>query len=694
MTAEAGLRRPGQTRTRLNVLVALGVLLGMAVGTGLLVFLGGDGLTGSGLGDPGLFTRAALPAVRVLSECAAVVAVGSLLLAAFLVPPQASGYLDTSGYAAVRTARIAALIWAVTAALMVPLLAADVLGRPVTDVLDLRLLASLASAVSQVGSWALTAGMALVLTGFCWTALTWGAAAWLFVLSLVGLTPVALTGHSSAGGAHDVATNSLLYHLVAVALWVGGLIALLAHLVRRGDHAGLACTRFFRLAWVCWVVMAASGVINALVRVSPDQLLTTYGLLVLGKVAALMVLGVIGRLYRRRAVTAMVERGDRSAILRLGGVEVLVMFATIGLAVALSRTAPPGGITAQPNRTEVLLGYDLAGPPTPARLILDWRPDLVFGVAALVLAGGYLAGVRRLARRGDVWPVGCTATWLGGCAIILVATSSGIGRYSMAMFSVHMGVHMLMSMMAPILLVRGAPVMLALRALPAAGPGNPPGPREWLQAFTHSWVVRIFTYPLMALGMYVGSFYVVYFTGLYDAAAPSHWAHLAIKAHFLLVGYAYYWLIIGIDPAPHRTSYLGKLGLLLAAMPFHAFFGILLMGSATVIGGNYYRSLALPFVPDLLADQRVGAAMAWALGEIPMVIVLVGLLVQWSRTDARETHRFDCGVESDGDTELAAHNALLARLARRGFGPVAVHDLSGPPSHRSAGVSRPAPPRG
>jgi len=665
VTVEAGLRRTGEGRTRLGVLVAVGVLLAMAVGTGLLVFLGSDGLTGVWLPDSGLFTRAALPAVRVLSECAAVVAVGSLLAAAFLVPPQASGYLDTGGYAAVRMARIAALVWALTAALMVPLLAADVLGRPVTEVLDLRLLTSMASALSQVGSWALTAGIALVLTGFCWTALTWGAAVWLFALSIVGLTPVALTGHSSADGAHDVATNSLLYHLIAAALWVGGLVALLAHLARRGEHAELACARFSRLALVCWIVMAASGVINALVHIRPDQVLTTYGLLVLGKVAALLVLGVIGWLHRRGSVAAVVDRGDRVAILRLGGVEALIMFATIGLAVAVSGTVPPGGIGAQLSRTEVLLGYNLAGPPTPARLLLDWRPDLVFGVAALVLAGVYLAGVRRLTRRGDPWPMGRTAAWLGGCATILFATSSGIGRYSTAMFSVHMGVHMLMSMMAPILLVLGAPVTLALRALSPAGTANPPGLREWLRAFMHSWVVRLSTHPLIAFGMYVGSFYVIYFTGLYAVAAPSHGAHLAMNAYFLLMGYAYYWLVIGIDPLPHGMSYLGKLGLLLAAMPFHVFFGISLMHTATVIGGDYYRSLALPFVPDLLADQRAGAAMVWASGEIPMVIGLVALLVQWSRTDAREAHRFDRKAEPDGDAELAAHNALLARLAQR-----------------------------
>lgn len=637
----------------------------MMVGAGLVLALGGDEFVALGLPDPGLLTRAALPAVRVLSECAAVVTVGSLLLAAFLVAPQTSGYLDAGGYAALRTARVAALIWALTAALMVPLIAADAVGRPVTQVLDLRLLGLLITEVSQAGAWALTAGIALVLAAFCWVTLTWGSAVWLFFLSVVGLTPVALTGHSAAGGAHDVATNSLLYHLIAAALWVGGLIAVLAHLARRGEHAGLAVRRFSALALVCWAVMAASGVLNALVRLAPGQLFTSYGLLVLGKIAALLVLGGFGWLHRRGAVAAVAQRDDRAAMLRLGAGEVLVMLATIGLAVALGRTAPPAESVVPVSRTEVLLGFDLAGPPTPARLLLDWRLDLVFGVGAIVLAALYLAGVRRLRLRGDAWPVGRTVAWLCGCATVLIATSSGIGRYSMAMFSVHMGVHMLLSMLAPILLVLGGPVTLALRALPPAGAGNPPGPREWLQAFLHSWLVRMSTRPLMALGMYVGGFYVMYFTGIFDAAAFSHWAHLVMNAHFLLMGYAYYWLIVGIDPAPSRLPHLGKFGLLLAAMPFHAFFGITLMGSATVIGGDFYRSLALPFVPDLLADQRVGGALAWAAGEIPMVVVLIALLVQWSRSDEREARRHDRRADADGGAELAAYNAMLAQLAER-----------------------------
>ena len=57
------------------------------------------------------------------------------------------------------------------------------------------------------------------------------------------LISLGLTGHSSAGGSHDLATNSLLIHLVAASLWAGGLLALLAHALRNGDHTDLAARR-------------------------------------------------------------------------------------------------------------------------------------------------------------------------------------------------------------------------------------------------------------------------------------------------------------------------------------------------------------------------------------------------------------------------------------------------------------------
>jgi putative copper resistance protein D len=625
---------------------------------------GSDQYLALGLPDPGALTRYGLTAVRVLTEVGAVATIGFLLMATFLTPPQRSGTLAADGYAALRAAGWSAAVWFLGAALSVPFTAADAAGTPIADVLRSGDLVNLVGAVEQAKAWLITAVIALLVFAGCRLVLSWGWTATLFFLAGFGLVPVAVTGHSSSGGSHDLATDSLLFHLVGAAVWVGGLVALLAHGRRGGAHLGLATRRFSRIALVCWLVMAASGVINALVRLPLRDLFdTTYGLLVVGKITALVLLGGFGYAQRQRGVRAVVETGSGRALLKLAGVEVLVMLLTIGLAAALGRTPPPPDAYTKPGTVELLIGYDLAGPPSALRLLLDWRFDLVYGTAAIVLGALYLLGVRRLRRRGDSWPVGRTIAWLCGCLGVLIATSSGIGRYSPAMFSVHMGSHMLLSMLAPILLVLGGPVTLALRALPAAGRDDPPGPREWIVAFTHSPVARVLTNPIVALALFVGSFYALYFSGLFDAALQYHWAHLAMNAHFLLVGYVFYWPVIGIDPAPRRLPPLGRLGLLFGSMPFHAFFGIILMSSQTVIGENFYRSLALPWVADELADQRLGGGIAWAAGEVPLLVVMVALLVQWARSDERDARRSDRRADADGDADLAAYNAMLAQLS-------------------------------
>ncbi len=612
-------------------------------------------------------TRYGIVVVRVGADIAAAVCVGSLLLAAFLVPPQRSGTLAADGYAGLRTAGTAAWVWFVFALASVVFTAADGAGRPVAEVLDPVAFVNYVGAIEQPKAWLITAAVALLLAAACRLVLSWGWTAVLFVVSVGGILPIAATGHSASGGSHDVATNSLLYHLVGAALWVGGLIALLAHARRRGAHLPLAASRFSRVALVCWLVLAASGVVNAVVRVAPDQLLDTeYGLLVLAKVVALGVLGVFGHQHRRGSVRALAEGRGGGQLVRLAAVEVLVMLITIGLATALARTPPPQEVYAEPSNTELLIGYDLSGAPTLLSVLTEWRFDLVYGTAAVVLAALYLAGVRRLRARGDAWPVGRTVAWLCGCATLLISTSSGLGRYSPALFSIHMVNHMALSMVVPVLLVLGGPITLALRALPTAGRTAPPGPREWLLALVHSPLARVLTNPIVALVIFVGSFYGLYFSGLFDSALNYHWAHLAMNAHFILAGYVFFWPVIGVDPAPRQLPPLGRLGLLFASVPFHAFFGVILMNMQTVIGAEFYRALNLPWMEDLLAEQRLGGGIAWASGEIPVLIVMIALLVQWTRSDEREARRRDRREDATGDAELAAYNEMLRRMAEPG----------------------------
>jgi cytochrome c oxidase assembly factor CtaG/putative copper export protein len=648
-------------------------VVGLGTGVAALVAAGIIALTGSrpaeslGLPDPGTLTTIGLPAVRAVTEVLMVLTIGAVLLAAFLVPPQRSGYLDVAGYRALRAGSWLAGGWTVGALLMVPLSISDALGRPLGDTLDVGLVLELVPQLAAATVWSLTALVAWVVLVGCRTVLTWGWSVVLFGIALLGPLPVALTGHSAGGGAHDIATDSLVLHVLAASLWVGGLVAVIALAASRGpDRSAALATavpRFSRLALLCWLTLAVTGVLNALVRIPLADLVgSTYGALVLGKAGALVALGVFGAVQRRASVDAA-ARGEVRALLRFGGVEVLLMLATVGLAVALGRSAPPATGAPPPSRIEVLLGYDLTGPPTLARLAFDWRWDLLFGTAAVLLAAAYLVGLRRLRRRGDRWATGRTAAWLAGCASLLVATSSGLGRYAPAMFSVHMGQHMILNMLVPILLVLGAPVTLALRALPPAGRDGPPGPREWLLSAVHSPVARWLTHPLVVLPLFVGSYYALYFSGLFPAALPEHWAHKLMNLHFLATGALFFWPIVGIDPAPRRLPPAARMGLVFASVPFHAFFGVAVMSANSVLGGEYYRSLALPWVPDPLDDQQLGGGLAWAAGEVPLLLVVIALLIQWSRQDERSARRDDRRAEADGDADLAAYNAMLRRLA-------------------------------
>ncbi|MEJ2890802.1 cytochrome c oxidase assembly protein [Actinomycetospora aeridis] len=661
----ASTERPTTTgglfASQVGPLLAVAAVVALALST----LSGAAAFARLGLPDPGPVTVYALPVVRALSQTAAAATIGFLLLAAFFTPPAATGWLSADGYRAVRVASWSAATWSVAALLMIPLSAADAYGRPVSQMLDLRVLTVAVPGIETTTSWALTALLALVTLTVTRVVLGWGAAVVGFAVALAGLLPLALTGHSAGGSDHDVATNSLLLHVIAAALWIGGLVALVTHLVAGGRHPAVAARRFSAVALVCWVVLAVSGLVNALVRITPADLVTsTYGVLVLAKVAALAALGGFGAWHRRRTLPALAA-GDRGAIVRFAGLEVLLMGATMGIAVALGRTPPPAAPEPQPSRIEALVGYAIDRPLTAPGLLTEPRFDLLFGTLALVLDGLYLAGVRRLRARGDAWPVGRTLSWLGGCLVLLVATSSGIGRYAPVMFSVHMGQHMMLNMLVPILLVLGGPVTLLLRALPPAGAGAPPGPREWVLAAVHSPVARVLTHPLVALALFVGSFYVLYFSGLFDLALQSHWAHIAMNIHFLLVGLLFFWPIVGIDPSPRQLPPIGRLGLLFVAIPLHAFFGIAVMTSATVIGSSFYQQLEMPWI-DRLADQTAGGGLAWATGEVPMLVVLIALLVQWSRADERTARREDRRADRDGDQELEAYNAMLRSLATTG----------------------------
>jgi cytochrome c oxidase assembly factor CtaG len=349
---------------------------------------------------------------------------------------------------------------------------------------------------------------------------------------------------------------------------------------------------------------------------------------------------------------------------RVAAVEVLVMAATVGLAVGLSRTPTPATTLGDTSRAADLLGFSLPPAPDAARLALGWLPD-GFAITFLVVAGGlYAAGLRALSRRGDRWPVGRTLAWYAGLLVFAWSTIGGLGLYSHVLFSAHMVAHMTLSMIAPIGLVLGAPITLALRALPGRRVSKERGLRQQLQQLLQSRVVQLLSQPLVAAGLFVLSLYGLYFTSLFGVLMANHLGHVLMELHFLAVGFLFFWVLVGVDPSPHRWHPFARIGLLLVVMSFHSFFAIALMNTQTVLADSYYRGLHRGYATGLLADQHLGAGISWALGEVPILLVIAAIFVQWVRSDHREAQRVDRAAERTGrSSELDSYNDYLARLA-------------------------------
>ncbi|MEU0030070.1 cytochrome c oxidase assembly protein [Streptomyces sp. NPDC006335] len=302
-------------------------------------------------------------------------------------------------------------------------------------------------------------------------------------------------------------------------------------------------------------------------------------------------------------------------------------------------------------------------PPFTLGRGLQWSADPFFLVACLLALGLYAWGVVRLRRRGDSWSVGRTVSYVVGVLSIGLMMCTKLNDYGMVMFSVHMVQHMVISMLSPILVLLGAPVTLALRALSVAGKGRK-GPRELLLALLHSRYMRIVTHPAFTIPLFIASLYALYFTPIFDFLMGSKTGHVAMMVHFLAVGVVFFWPIIGVDPGPHRPGYLMRMLELFAGMPFHAFFGIALMMASEPMVETFKNPPASLGI-DALSDQNYAGGIAWAFSEIPSVLVLIALLFQWYGSEQRQAKRTDRAADRDGDKELEAYNAYLASLSTR-----------------------------
>ncbi len=481
------------------------------------------------------------------------------------------------------------------------------------------------------------------------------------LISLVAITAPVFQSHGSTSGYHGLAIGALVVHVIALSFWVGGLFGLTQ--LSKANKL-IALPRFSEIALWSAIAVVLTGAATAWTRLDSIQAWQSkYGAVTLLKIFLAITLIGFGALHRRWII-----KSDYPSVFRLITAEILIMISTIFVGSWLSTINPPEReIISSPGL--LVTGIEMPEPPTFSRVLLAYDADgLMLGLLIFAVAI-YIKGVIILSRRGDNWPVGRTIAFALGISAIDFATSGGLGVYSRFAFSNHMLSHMVLGMIAPIGIVLGAPITLALRTLPIGRNEQERGIRGSFIALLHSKLSKIYTHPVVALAIFNGSLFALYFTPLFGNLMQGHSGHFFMSIHFLLSGILFFQVLIGVDPMPRKVPHIVKVIIIFAAMSIHAFFSISVMSASTLLDNGYFALLERPWATDLLADQRAGGAIGWAMGEIPILLALLATFIQWTRQDKKEAARIDRAADRAAamgeKDDLALYNQYLAELNRR-----------------------------
>jgi len=596
------------------------------------------------------------PLAKGLMQLTGVLSIGLLIAIAFLDLDLKGKVLNSS---LIKKTRTLIYSWLVVTFIYILIQIAYLLEQPLSASFDLTVIRSYLTQTSIGKSYLVQMiGISIVLMIPLKKVISTYVA---LLISLVAITAPVFQSHGSTSGYHGLAIGALVVHVIALSFWVGGLFGL-TQLSK--ENKLIALPRFSEIALWSAIAVVLTGAATAWTRLDSIQAWQSkYGAVTLLKIFLAITLIGFGALHRRWII-----KSDYPSVFRLVTAEIGIMISTIFVGSWLSTINPPEReIISSPGL--LVTGIEMPEPPTFSRVLLAYDADgLMLGLLIFAVAI-YIKGVIILSRRGDKWPVGRTIAFALGISAIDFATSGGLGVYSRFAFSNHMLSHMVLGMIAPIGIVLGAPITLALRTLPIGRNEQERGIRGSFIALLHSKLSKIYTHPVVALAIFNGSLFALYFTPLFGNLMQGHSGHFFMSIHFLLSGILFFQVLIGVDPMPRKVPHIVKMIIIFAAMSIHAFFSISVMSASTLLDNGYFALLERPWATDLLADQRAGGAIGWAMGEIPILLALLATFIQWTRQDKKEAARIDRAADRAAamgeKDDLALYNQYLAELNRR-----------------------------
>ena len=562
-----------------------------------------------------------LPTAKLMFNLAAASSLGSLVLVLYALPPQGKAFDRAMTFAGV-----AATLWALAGAGMGFLtfhsLANLALFSEGAGAAFISFLTDVDAGRRGVLSVLLAAAVALL----CFTVNSQRGIVLAILLSVAGLVPLTLNSHAASGGSHPDSTLSVVIHTAAAAIWLGGLLVLVA--LRRSLEATAVPTimrRYSTLALVSFAALAVSGLLAGWAGLgSLAAVVTPYGMIIAAKSAAFVVLGIFGVLHRR-SILGRLERdpnGGGRTFARLAVTELAVMGVASGLAAALARTPPPTIAETGP--------VEEAGQiPTFIDAVTGWKLDPLWSLGCGMAVFLYLAGLHRLRLQGGRWPAYRTVLWHVGIGLLFIVTNGGLHAAQEYHISAHVLTQMILTAVVPLFLVPASPLTLAELTVPWRPDGTVGGAEVICRAFR--WAQTALADPIAAAVGLAATLAVLYYTPLLEYSSGTQFGYAAMTVPALIFGCLFtasLWRPFGVPSSPTMTVRM-----------------LALTGAAVLYG---FHGWALAQQPDQLPDARkepwqitvdpavdlssAGAEPAgigmWALAAATLALVAAGLLLR------------------------------------------------------------------
>jgi cytochrome c oxidase assembly factor CtaG len=278
----------------------------------------------------------------------------------------------------------------------------------------------------------------------------------------------------------------------------------------------------------------------------------------------------------------------------------------------------------------------------------QWIADPVMMGFVVMLLAGYLAGVRRVRRRGGTWATGrIWAFAVIGCGGLVYATMGWLGVYQRYLFYARAGQTVMLVLLVPLFLAMGRPITLAISAWPVLD--------RPVRAAIGSRVARVATFPAITTLALVAVPLVMYFTTwfvhVYSSGAVRELTYLIL----MVPGFVFFWTLLRVDPVPKAYSYGVAMWITAAEVVGDAFFGLAIIADTNLLSGSYFHSLPGAFGADLASKQVVGGGVIWIIGDMVGLPFLAAQFIQLMREDRSQAEAIDA--------ELDAREAAAAQTA-------------------------------